>query len=72
MNKYILTQINIYPIKSLAGIALTSALAIEKGLKYDRRWMLIDKNNRFISQREYAQLALIKISFSNNCLQISK
>jgi uncharacterized protein YcbX len=70
MNNYILTQINIYPIKSLGGISLTSSFAFEKGLKYDRRWMLIDSNNRFISQREYAQLALIKAEICENEFEV--
>ena len=37
-----LTQIWIYPIKSLGGISLSSAKVMEKGLQYDRRWMLVD------------------------------
>ena len=56
-----LSEIYIYPVKSLGGIRLTESEVTDRGLKYDRRWMLIDENNRFISQREYPQLALFKI-----------
>lgn len=70
MNKYIITQINIYPIKSLGGISVLSSQALEKGLKYDRRWMLIDNNNRFISQREFAQLALIKVEINDDGFEV--
>jgi uncharacterized protein YcbX len=47
----------IYPVKSMAGNAVTSATLAARGFLDDRRWMLIDENGRFISQREYAQLA---------------
>jgi len=36
-NKYFLSEINIYPIKSLGGISLQSATVEERGLQYDRR-----------------------------------
>jgi uncharacterized protein YcbX len=62
---YKLTSIYIYPIKSLGGISLQSSLALEKGLEHDRRWMLIDDSNRFISQREHPQLALLKVEFTD-------
>jgi uncharacterized protein YcbX len=49
----------IYPVKSLGGIALQQSKLSELGLQYDRRWMIIDKNNEFISQRTYPSLALL-------------
>lgn len=42
----------------------------DRGLQYDRRWMLIDKNNRFISQREYPQLALFEVIIQDSDLII--
>ncbi len=51
----------IYPVKSLGGIALDSADVMYKGLKYDRRWMLIDSNNKFMTQREYPHMALFRM-----------
>jgi uncharacterized protein YcbX len=47
-----LSEIYIYPIKSLGGIALQEAELEIRGLRYDRRWMLVDANGRFVSQRE--------------------
>jgi uncharacterized protein YcbX len=55
-----ISQLYIYPIKSLGGIALNSARLTDRGLEHDRRWMLIDENNRFLSQRENAQMPLFK------------
>ena len=47
-----LTEINIYPIKSLAGISLQSSEVEGRGLKYDRRWVLVDAANTFYTQRD--------------------
>lgn len=52
-NNYIVKELYIYPIKSLAGISCKSAMAEEMGFENDRRWMLIDAENRLITQREY-------------------
>lgn len=65
------SQLFIYPIKSLGGIELSSAEVTDRGLKYDRRWMLIDDNNRFISQREFAKLALLQVSIEAEGLRIN-
>ena len=39
MALFTLSEIWIYPIKSLGGIRLASAKVLPKGLLYDRRWM---------------------------------
>jgi hypothetical protein len=57
-----LSEIWIYPIKSLGGIKLSSAKVLEKGLEFDRRWMLVDERNVFMTQRIYPLMALFKLS----------
>ena len=66
MTNCFLSEINIYPIKSLGGISLQSAEVEERGLRYDRRWMLVDERNCFITQRSYPQMALIKVNRKHN------
>lgn len=61
----------IYPIKSLGGIPLHSAHLTDRGLQHDRRWMLIDENSRFLSQRENIQMALLKTSLEADGLRVS-
>ena len=56
-----LSELNIYPVKSLKGIPLQSATIEGRGLEYDRRWMLVDENNRFFTQREVPKMATVKI-----------
>ncbi len=65
------SQLFIYPIKSLGGIALNSAEVTDRGLKYDRRWMLIDGSNRFISQREFAKMALLQVDIEADGLRVT-
>jgi uncharacterized protein YcbX len=66
-----ISELYIYPIKSLGGIKLNKATITDRGFKYDRRWMLIDDNNRFISQRECAVMALFKTSISGKFLTVT-
>ena len=66
----ILSEINIYPIKSLAGISLQSSEVEERGLKYDRRWVLVDDSNVFFTQRDFPEMALIKVKIENSGLKL--
>lgn len=61
MSSHTLSKIFIYPVKSLPGISLETSFVEERGLKYDRRWMLVDKQNKFITQRFFPQMVLIDI-----------
>src|SRR5476651_2621398 len=65
-----ISQLFIYPIKSLGGIVLTAAEITDRGFKYDRRWMFVYVNNRFLSQREYAEMALLKVSITDKGLLV--
>jgi uncharacterized protein YcbX len=65
MDPIVLKQIFIYPVKSLAGISSSSAKITPLGLEYDRRWMIIDNQGRFITQRLYPQLSLIGIAIES-------
>ena len=60
-----LSEIWIYPIKSLGGIRLTQANILERGLENDRRWMLVDEKGVFLTQRQFAQLALFQPSIQH-------
>lgn len=70
MQPLILSEIWIYPIKSLGGIRLPSAKVMEKGLQYDRRWMLIDEHNQFMTQRVHHPMALFKQQFHPSHLEV--
>ena len=50
-----LSEIWIYPIKSLGGIKLQQAQVTDRGLKYDRRWLLVDENGLFQSHFSFLE-----------------
>lgn len=59
---YTLSEIWIYPIKSLGGIRLNEATVEERGLRYDRRWMVVDEEGRFLTQRTVHAMALMEVA----------
>lgn len=65
-----LSEIWIYPIKSLGGIALQQSKVTHRGLEYDRRWMLVDDSGQFLSQRDFPTLALFQPEISGEHLVI--
>lgn len=54
-----LSGLFLYPVKSLRGCAVTAAEVDGLGLAGDRRFMLVDENNRFLTQRAHPRMALI-------------
>jgi uncharacterized protein YcbX len=56
-----LSEINIYPVKSLKGISLEESVIEDRGLRHDRRWMLVDEKNQFLTQREFPVMARVEI-----------
>jgi uncharacterized protein YcbX len=62
MKQLILSEIWIYPVKSLGGIRLSSSKVMGKGLQYDRRFMLVDEGGMFMTQRVFPKMALFKVA----------
>jgi uncharacterized protein YcbX len=61
-----LSGIFIYPVKSLSGISLPAAELTPRGLCHDRRWLIVDERNRFLTQREHAEMALLAVEGAHN------
>jgi uncharacterized protein YcbX len=66
-----LAALNLYPVKSAAGIALAAARVDERGLAGDRRWMVVDSNRRFLTQRTHARLAMVSVGFAADGLTLA-
>src|ERR1700712_2129827 len=64
------SELYIYPIKSLGGIQVQAATLTNRGFQYDRRWMLVDAYNNFLSQRTVPQMALLQVQLSEDCLLV--
>lgn len=59
-----------YPVKSLAGISCSELALGDRGAVGDRRWMLVDDNGRFITQREHPKLCMLNVAESENGFRI--
>jgi len=55
----IVSQLNVYPVKGLKGIAVDSSTATSRGLAHDRRFMVVDPAGGFLSQRELPRMATV-------------
>jgi uncharacterized protein len=42
------------------GVSVGAAYLTDRGFQYDRRWMLVNEESRFMTQREYPQMALLQ------------
>lgn len=71
MSKRIVTEIWIYPIKSLGGFRVRGSSVMEKGLRHDRRWMLVDESGNFLTQRVFPSMALFKLHFNGQAIVVS-
>lgn len=60
----------IYPVKSLAGIEVSRFELDDFGPQGDRRWMIIDSDNRFVTQRRLPQLANVSTALHNGVVVI--
>ena len=67
---FTISELFIYPIKSLGGITVPEATITDRGFKHDRRWMLVDEQNKFLTQREFAAMALLQVSLTYDGLHV--
>lgn len=63
-------KLAVYPVKSLGGISMTACYARKAGFNLDRRWMLIDESNSFLTQRSWSGLALFALTLENDEIQV--
>lgn len=66
-----LSALHVYPVKGLKGIDLASARCTDRGLEHDRRWMVVDANGDFLSQREMPRMATIWTDIADGALTLS-
>ena len=61
MTDLILQSLYRYPVKSMRGQEFDSLDADARGFVLDRRWMVVDSNGRFVTQRQQPRMALIDV-----------
>ncbi|HEX6576949.1 MAG TPA: MOSC N-terminal beta barrel domain-containing protein [Jiangellaceae bacterium] len=52
-------SLHVYPVKSTRGVDLTSAFVEPWGLAGDRRWMVVDEDDRLLTAREEPRLLTV-------------
>ena len=57
----VLSDLYIYPVKSLGGIRLRESVVEPRGLRHDRRWLIVNARNQFMTQRQNAEMALLDV-----------
>ncbi|PFG57864.1 hypothetical protein ATG66_0363 [Vibrio sp. ES.051] len=60
MSQPVLSQINVFPVKSVGGVSLSSAWVEKQGLSFDRRFMIAKADGSMITARKYPQMVTIK------------
>ncbi len=61
----------IYPVKSCGGISSETVDILTQGFKGDRQWMIVDPDGKFLSQRQYPQLARVKPQITEDNLTLT-
>ncbi len=64
-------SLHIHPIKSLGGFPVEAARTTDRGFEHDRRWMLVDDNGTFITQREVPAMACLHCAPLKNGFRIT-
>lgn len=65
-----ITDLFIYPVKSLAGLRVDSARVTRRGLENDRRWMVVRPDGEFVSQRTLPALADIRTDLEGDSIRL--
>ena len=62
----IVSQLYVYPLKSGREVKLQQAEVETKGLVWDREFMLVSGSGKFITQRQFPQLAKVKVKINRH------
>lgn len=64
-------SLHIYPIKGTRAVDVARASVEPRGLEGDRRWLVVDANGRFITQRSHPRLAQVSATPTASGLRLS-
>ena len=67
----VVDSLHVYPLKGAAGFSPSTWPVDERGLRHDRRFMVVDEDGVFISQRTNQRMALIGAAISDAGLRIA-
>src|SRR5260221_13885289 len=62
---------HVYPLKGARGISLNRAEVRYGGIRHDRRFMLLDANGAFMTQRSHPRLALVETAIDEDAIVLA-
>ena len=67
----VVSELYVYPIKSCQGIKLKQAEVKFKGFLWDREMMLVTKKGKFLTQRQFPDLAKVQVQIEGDRVSLS-
>lgn len=65
------TRLYVHPVKSLAGIPVSQFDVDRFGPYLDRRWLVVDRQGQFITQRQKAAMALVQTALRDDTVTLT-
>jgi uncharacterized protein YcbX len=66
-----LSALYLFPVKSARGLSLQEAVVGDRGFDGDRRFMLVDGEGQFLSQRRLPRMALLEVVLDGEVLRLT-
>ena len=71
MAQPVLSALNIYPLRYASGISMKNTEMEQRGLPHDRRWMVVDDSEQFMTQRTVPGMTLVQTQIVNQTLTLN-
>jgi hypothetical protein len=68
---FTVAQLNVHPVKGLKAIPVEKAVVTARGLAHDRRFMVVDAEGHFLSQREFPRMATVWTEVAGDELRLA-
>lgn len=65
------TRLYLHPVKSVGGMAVAQFDIDRFGPHLDRRWLVVDREGRFLTQRQHAAMALVRVALNDDQVTLS-
>jgi uncharacterized protein YcbX len=66
-----IASLHIHPVKGMRAVDVTSATVEMRGFQHDRRWLTVDANGKFLTQRSHPHLATVTVTLTPSGLKLS-
>lgn len=66
-----IASLHVYPVKGCRAIDVASSDVLRSGLRHDRRFMIVDRDGAFVTQRQHPELALVETAFDGDTIVLT-